>query len=232
VHPLPWLAVLVVAFISVQTLSTNIGKSVAFVTALEVHGFREPLGRKRTDFSEWSEDDLIGLYVGTAAAARSFRAKAIINDMAIAQLALANRQVESNPGMVRLLRRQVVAITEEIVANQPINPFAWFRLAQLDLVHHRDPDAALDNLIRSIVTGPATHELVGARLRLMARLADEVDASPDRGLFVEQARLAWLRYRRQLLRFARIDPWAEAFARDALAEEPEGQIWLARKLAN
>jgi hypothetical protein len=123
-------------------------------------------------------------------------------DLALADLALAQRQIGGGPRYQELVESAEQSLRQGL-ALAPANPFAWARLGFGELAAVEPGTRVAAALAMSIRSGRVEPSLTFARLALCLIEWPDFPAA-DRALIEDQIRLAWSQSPRQLIDLARI----------------------------
>ena len=185
-----------------------------FIHAALLHAPREALRELRSD-DDASVARLSALADDLAAApGLMLGATRVHAQAALGFERLAKQGQSERPDVERVRRQQA-----EALRRAPVRPYAWARLAYLDLLLGGPPEQMIDSLRLSIYTGPNQRQLALLRLELAARAPASWDAG-FRASLVRQPAPAWAVRPSQLARLAASDAIL-ALTRDALLRDPE-----------
>ena len=148
-------------------------------------------------------------------------------DLALAELALAQREIGGGPRYGELVAAAEQSLREGL-ARAPADPFAWARLGFGELGAVEPGSRVAAALEMSLRTGRVEPGLSLARLELCLIVWPDFPPA-SRPLIEDQIRLAWDRSQRQLVTAARVTNRVDT-VRQALAEPDRAQF--DRRLAH
>jgi len=140
------------------------------------------------------------------------------SEMALAQLLLAEQETDADGGRNLTLVREALSSLENGLAQAPLDPHAWTRLAYARYLVDGPSPELVSTLKMSIFAGPHEPRLVFLRLRLCLAAWDFFPEA-ERDLVYRQARFAWGISHRKLVDIADAAE-RPGVIRMALAQDP------------